>query len=274
MPKIELDLPESTYNELLWFARQTRSDLHETALQAIADRVRGAQDWLNEARSALVAIERGRQAAPGAVQDVAWSPSDQAHVVQFERSPGAPMPSRRQIIVTDADIRLPPERQKVVQQVFSLIDNRWLNGGLLARFYGFNSLSDSELSILSPEAALGLLESVASEKLLPAPLAGASVVYLAEGGLRALPLQAFGDSIFAALRGGAYSPEAPREQAAALTQTFLKALFETTPPDRFALFALDPGFSSYFEHVYWDLAFLAINAHEHWALLLCATDTD
>jgi len=155
--------------------------------------------------------------------------------------------------------------------VLTLIGDRWPAGEPVAQFY---SLGQGTPATITPEMALSFLDSIPHYASVPAPIAGASIQYLARGGVVPVSLQVFGNSIFSVLRGGAYTEIAPDEQAASLTRSFLEGLLGFTPPDSVAFFALDPGFSSYFYRVAWDIAFLVINSHEYWALLLCATDTD
>ncbi len=108
----------------------------------------------------------------------------------------------------------------------------------------------------------------------PAVLAGASIDYLTEQGIERVPAQTLAHSIYVALQGGAYSEGLPPARAEELTRSFMDALLGYSPPESRAVFALDPGFSSFFERVHWDLAYLVVNLHESWALLLCATDCD
>ena len=66
----------------------------------------------------------------------------------------------------------------------------------------------------------------------------------------------------------------PPRRSAALTKSYLDALFGETPEDGLFIYRLDPGFSCWFYQTYWDLAYAVINTHEKWLALLLATDTD
>jgi len=272
MPKIEVELPDLTSDELRWYAEKTKRTREQAAADLIAERVRGVRDWLEQASRAFVRIPQGHAPEPSQTYPVNWSPSDDADFPDFSHIHEADPIEGSSIPLIGSDATFSEPREKVIRQVLTLIGDCWIGGKPVAQFY---SLGRGTPTTITAEMALGFLDSIPYQGAqLPAPIAGASTQYLARGGVVPVSLQVFGNSIFSVLQGGAYTEGAPKEQAASLTRSFLEALFAFTPPELAAFFALDPGFSSYFCGTFWDIAFLVINAHEYWALLLCATDMD
>lgn len=222
----------------------------------------------------LVRLERGDPGEEVRQPPLDWSPDDcrgffvQQRPVRHER-----IEESEDLFLTDTDIGLGPGRDAVINEVLGLIDQSWENGGVAGRSYGF-AAPRGGAPRLDRSLALGLLTQIADEKLLPAVLVGASTDYLADEGIELVPAQALADSIYSALQGGAYSESLPLDAAARLTRSFVDALLGYAPPEACGVFALDPGFSSYFERVHWDMAYFVVNLHELWAVLICATDTD
>lgn len=206
-----------------------------------------------------------------------WSPPVVPELPQCAVDMEAPVPSeqieRSSVHVEAEDVRLNDDRMAVLDEVHSAIRAQWLNGGLIFRLYRYRHRA--ETSDLVEGDVIEALEQVAKSRGLPVELAGSSVAYLREGHIRAEPLERFADMVYSAVSsGGAYGNPLGRSDAELLTRAYVEALLDGSPAGALRCFALDPGFSSWFYQVAWDLGYVIVNTEEGWFGLFAATDTD
>ena len=168
-----------------------------------------------------------------------------------------------------------PNRWKRVAVVHEMIAKEWVNGGCVATFY---QLDGGSLKGVEIETAhlIAALERIGEDRAFPKEIAGCSVEYLRGGKVWSETLQRFGNAIFLALsQGGAYSQKPlGGDKAREIVTNYIAAMFEDSPENSLFFFGLDPGFSSWFRGVYWDVAYTIFNTHENWLALILATDTD
>lgn len=170
---------------------------------------------------------------------------------------------------------LSKERGTALDSLHSSLRLQWLNGGVLARCYLFEYRPASNGTHFTTSDAIALLQEISAARLLPAEIAGCSIVYLQQGNIMEERAEDFSKALIAALtQGGAYGPGISPVEARELTERYLSALGGSLGEGVVKFFALEPGFSCWFERVAWDLAYLIVGAEEGLGILLLATDTD